>query len=201
MSLLKDIFQLCNESGSKYAELYVNHLAEILLNLDFESIGAVIDLFREARSKGSVIFLCGNGGSAATSAHFANDLGFGASQDGKIPFRAVCLASNSAFLTCLANDIGYENVFSWQLRNLMRPGDVVVAISASGNSSNTVKALEYAAANKGISVAFVGFDGGEMKRIAHHSIHVKTNKGEYGPVEDVHMVLDHLISTFLAACD
>jgi D-sedoheptulose 7-phosphate isomerase len=111
----------------------------------------------------------------------------------------VSLTSNSAVLTCLANDIGYENVFVWQLRNLMRPGDVVVGISASGNSPNAVKALEYAAENGGIPVAIVGFDGGRMKRVAKYAIHVETEKGEYGPVEDVHMVLDHLISNYLAS--
>jgi D-sedoheptulose 7-phosphate isomerase len=79
----------------------------------------------------------------------------------------------------------------------MRSGDVVVGISASGNSPNAVKALEYAAENGGIAVALVGFDGGIMKNIASHVIHIETEKGEYGPVEDVHMVLDHLISTYL----
>jgi D-sedoheptulose 7-phosphate isomerase len=170
----------------------------VLESMDVDSIGRVIDLFSAARREGRTIFLCGNGGSAATSAHFANDLGFGASPEGKKPFRAICLTSNSAFLTCLANDIGYENVFSWQLRNLMSPGDIVAAISASGNSPNTVKALEYAKEHGGVPVAFVGFDGGKMKDLADYVVLVRTEKGEYGPVEDAHMVLDHLISTFLA---
>ena len=80
----------------------------------------------------------------------------------------------------------------------MKPGDVVVGISASGNSPNAVKALEYAEANGGIPVALVGFDGGTMKKIAKYVVHVRTEKGAYGPVEDVHMVLDHLISNYLA---
>jgi D-sedoheptulose 7-phosphate isomerase len=198
MSQLKSIFRKSGNEPAKYAELYVHNLADLLKSLDFESIGNVINLFQSARNNGNTIFLCGNGGSAATSSHFANDLGFGASQDGKIPMRALCLASNNAYITCLANDIGYENVFAWQLRSLMRSDDILVAISASGNSPNTIKAMEYAKLAGAVTVAFVGFDGGYMKQIADHFIHVVTHKGDYGPVEDVHMVLDHLISTFLA---
>ncbi len=187
-----------NVSGPEFARGYVERLIGILRDLDCTAIGRVIDLFLEARSKGSTIFFLGNGGSAATACHFANDFGFGASPEGHKPFRCVSLTSNSAFITCLANDIGYENIFYWQLRNLMRPGDVVVGISASGNSPNTVKALEYADQNGGVPVAIVGFDGGKMKQIARHVIHVETDNGEYGPVEDVHVVLDHLITKYLS---
>lgn len=185
-------------SGVEFARRYVDHLVDILHKLDCEAVARVIDVFLDARRNRNTIFFLGNGGSAATSCHFANDLGFGASPDGHAPFRALSLAANSAFLTCLANDIGFENVFARQLRNLMCPGDPVVGISASGNSPNVVKALEYARDNGGIPIAIVGFDGGAMKGIARHVIHVETEKGEYGPVEDVHMVLDHLISNFLA---
>jgi len=197
MSQLQSILT-SSGSASEYAKRYTEHLAALMSVLDFDAIGKVIGLFLEARSRGGTIFFCGNGGSAATAAHFANDLGFCASPEGRPPFRALSLTSNTPFITCLANDIGFENVFSWQLKNLMRPGDVVVAISASGNSPNAVKALEYAAQHGGIAVAFVGFDGGRLKELAHHCVHVETDKGEYGPVEDVHMVLDHLMSTFLA---
>jgi D-sedoheptulose 7-phosphate isomerase len=189
---------IAERPGIEFARRYVERLTALLNRLDCEAVVRVIELFLKARSRGSTIFLLGNGGSAATACHFANDLGFCASPEGNTPFRAISLASNTAFLTCLANDIGYENVFSWQLRNLMRPGDVVVGISASGNSPNVVNALDYAAKNGGVPVAFVGFDGGRIKQIAKYAVHVETAKGEYGPVEDVHMVLDHLISSYLA---
>lgn len=188
-----------SDEGVRFARGYIAHLVDVLQRLDCHGIARVMDLFLRARSSGNTIFLLGNGGSAATSDHFANDLGFSASPEGHKPFRAVSLTSNASVLTCLANDLGYENVFTWQLRNLMRPGDVVVGISASGNSPNAVNALQYAAENGGIPVAIVGFDGGRMKSMAHYSIHVETRKGEYGPVEDVHMVLDHLISNYLAS--
>ncbi|MCX5861098.1 MAG: SIS domain-containing protein [Deltaproteobacteria bacterium] len=184
-------------SSAEFARRYVDRLIRVLRRLDYEAVDGVIDLFLDARSRRNAIFFLGNGGSAATADHFANDLGVCASPEGIIPFRAISLTSNSALITCLGNDLGYEYIFSGQLRSLMRPGDVVVGISASGNSPNAVKALEYAAENGGIAVALVGFDGGIMKNIASHVIHIETEKGEYGPVEDVHMVLDHLISTYL----
>jgi len=188
-------------SPEEYARLYVEHLTGILGRLDCEAVGRLIELFLETRARGGTIFFLGNGGSAATASHFANDLGFCASPEGRSPFRALSLASNTAFLTCLANDIGYDSVFAWQLKNLMRPGDVVVAISASGNSPNAVKALEFARDHEGIPVAIVGFDGGALKGIASHVVHIRTEQGEYGPVEDVHLVLDHLISTYLTAAE
>ena len=200
---MSDLDEIISKAGSasEFAQLYVDHVAAVMKRLDFREVARVIELFLEARSNGSTIFFLGNGGSAATAAHFANDFGFCASPEGRPPFRALSLTSNTSFITCLANDIGYENVFAWQLRNLMRPGDVVVAISASGNSPNAVKALEYATENGGIPVAFVGFDGGKLKDIANYCVHVVTGQGEYGPVEDVHMALDHLMTSFLAAVE
>lgn len=187
------------ESGAAFARRYIEHLSAILRDLDFEAVGRVIDLFRQARARGATIFFLGNGGSAATASHFANDFGVCASPDGHTPLRSVSLAGNMAFITCLANDFGYEQVFARQLRNLMRPGDVVVGISASGNSPNAVEALRYARDNGGIPVAIVGFDGGKMRCLADHVIHVQTGTGDYGPVEDSHLVLDHLMSLYLAS--
>lgn len=185
-------------SKADYAKSYIKRLQSILDNLDIESVVKVIDEFIEARDRGSTIFFMGNGGSAATSDHFANDLNVCASPEGQPPFKSLSLSSNSAYLTCLGNDFGYESIFARQLKNLMKASDVVVGISASGNSPNVVNALEYASQKGGIPVAIVGFDGGQMKKIAKHVIHVKSEKGEYGPVEDLHMILDHLISTCLA---
>ncbi len=194
----KSITRSSSGSSQEFAVSYLKRIAAVLANLDVQAVAQVIEVFLEARDRDASIFFLGNGGSAATALHFANDLGVCASPEGRRPFRAVSLTANTSLITCLANDIGYENVFRWQLRNLMRPGDVVVGISASGNSPNVVRGLEYAEQNGGIPVALVGFEGGEMKKIAKHVVHVPTDQGEYGPSEDVHMVLDHLISTYLA---
>jgi len=185
-------------SSEEFARSYLARLTTILARLDVEAVAHVIEVFLDARRRDATIFFMGNGGSAATALHFANDLGVCASPDGRKPFRAMSLTANTSLITCLANDIGYENVFYKQLKNLMRPGDVVVGISASGNSPNVVRALEHALENGGIAVAIVGFDGGIMKKIAKYVIHVATDYGEYGPAEDTHMVLDHLISSYLA---
>ncbi len=185
-------------SGTDYAKNYVKRLTVLLNKLDFEKVDRVIQLFLEARERGATIFFLGNGGSASTACHFTNDIMVTASPEGQKPFRAISLAANMACVTCLGNDIGYENIFTGQLRNLMQPGDVVVGISASGNSPNAVNALDYANRNEAKSVAIVGFDGGMMKQKANYVIHVKSEQGEYGPVEDVHMALDHLISTYFS---
>jgi D-sedoheptulose 7-phosphate isomerase len=190
---------LATSAPEEFAAQYIDHLITVLKRVDCDAISQVIQLFINARSNGRTIYFLGNGGSAATAAHFANDLSVCASPEGSIPFRSLCLASNTAFITCLANDTGYENIFSSQLRNLVEPGDIVVGISASGNSPNAVKALQYAEQRGAIPVAIVGFDGGIMKRIARHSIHIETEKGEYGPVEDARMALDHLISTYISS--
>lgn len=155
------------------------------------------DALEHARVRGQTIFLLGNGGSAATASHFAEDLWFGTHVDGKYAYRVVCLADNVPAITALANDTGYENVFIEQLRALFRPGDVVVAISASGNSPNVVRAIEYANANDGVTIGLTGFDGGRLRKICQVCVHVETAAGEYGPVEDIHLVMDHLITSYL----
>ena len=100
-------------------------------------------------------------------------------------------------LTAVANDYGYDHVFRWQLENLMTRGDVVVAISASGNSPNIVEAMKYARAHEGITVGLTGFDGGALRELVEINIHVPTSVGEYGPTEDAHLILDHLVTAYL----
>ena len=180
-----------------YARGYLRRLVAVLEAIDPEEIARAAEAMWRAREEGRRIFFLGNGGSAATASHFANDVGLGTRSDGA-PFKALSLTDNNAVLTCVANDLGYEHVFTEQLRVHLEPGDVVVAISASGNSPNVVRAVELARERGNVTIALTGFDGGELRRRAHLAIHVPTERGEYGPVEDAHMVLDHLISTFLA---
>lgn len=110
----------------------------------------------------------------------------------------VSLTDNTAFITALANDIGFENIFTAQLKNLFRPGDLLVAISGSGNSENLIRAIRYVRENKGQTIGIVGFDGGLMKTLCDHLIHIKTPPREYGPVEDICLILDHLLGSYLA---
>lgn len=196
MNDLDEIFSE-SQSGRDYAQRYISYLSELLRSLDVEAVEKTIAIFQKARSDGKTVFFVGNGGSAATCSHFAEDLAYGTWTQGKRPFRVLSLADNIAYLTAVANDECYENVFVGQLRNLFDKGDVLVAISASGNSPNVIKAVEYANSNGGITIGMTGFDGGKLKGICHHCCHVRTTKGAYGPVEDTHLVLDHIISTYL----
>jgi D-sedoheptulose 7-phosphate isomerase len=175
----------------------LDYVAEVLGRIDPKAIAEFVRALLEARDRGSRIFFIGNGGSAATASHFANDIAIG-SRSWEKPFRATSLADNSAMLTAIANDYGYDQVFVRQLRSQMATGDVVVAISASGNSPNVVAAFEYANENQAVTIALTGFDGGMLRGLAQIAVHVPTGTGEYGPAEDAHMVIDHLLNAFLA---
>jgi D-sedoheptulose 7-phosphate isomerase len=179
-----------------FARGYLDYLEEVLRQLDVAAIAKFIDILLAARERDARIFFLGNGGSAATASHFANDLAIGCCKGVK-PFRAFSLTDNLAIVTAIGNDYGYEEIFCQQLHAHLVPGDVVVAISASGNSPNVIKAVEYANTVHAETVALTGFDGGRLKQLANLVIHVPTAKGEYGPVEDVHLILDHLVSSFI----
>jgi D-sedoheptulose 7-phosphate isomerase len=179
-----------------FAKGYLDYLQEVLRRLDVAAIARFIDTLLAARDRGARIFFLGNGGSAATASHFANDLAIGCGK-GLKPFRALSLTDNLAMVTAIGNDCGYEEIFCQQLQAQVCPGDVVVAISASGNSPNVIKAVEYANGVPAETVALTGFDGGRLSQVANLVVHVPTAKAEYGPVEDVHLILDHLVSSFI----
>ncbi len=195
MNELDRIFEK-SKNASSFADAYIEHLTQILSNIDSKEIANFIDILLGARKRDATIFFMGNGGSAATASHFANDIGIGTNPPEK-PFRAISLTDNSAVITAISNDDGYENIFSKQLQTLMKNGDVVVAISASGNSENLLKAIKYAEQNGGITFGITAFDGGELKKITQHGIHISTGAKEYGPAEDAHMVIDHLVGAYL----
>lgn len=173
---------------------YFSLLSRLMHSLNPEDISGIIDVFESARRSGRQIFFIGNGGSAVTAMHFANDLAALAVKG--LSFRTIALVDNIAKITSIANDDGYASIFMRQLECLLKKKDILVAISASGNSKNIINAAKFAKRKGGVVVALVGFDGGGLKKIADHSILIKTKKGEYGPVEDMHLILDHLISSY-----
>lgn len=195
MNKITELYRERPEAAS-FADGYLDYVREVLARLDRAAIAAFVEVLFAARERNARVFFCGNGGSAATASHFANDIAIG-SRSWRKPFRAVSLTDNQAVLTALANDYGFEHVFTRQLETQMQPGDVVVAISASGNSPNVVSAIEHANENGAVSVALTGFDGGRLAEIAQLLVHVPTSEGEYGPAEDAHMVIDHLVGAFL----
>lgn len=170
---------------------YISTLQLTMDQLPRQLIAQVIDLLQQARRKGSQVFILGNGGSASTASHFACDLAKNTRQEGLPHFRVIALTDNMAMFSALANDEGYENVFSEQLASLVRPGDIVIAISASGNSKNVIKAAEAAHRYNATVIGFTGFDGGCLRQLADIHIHVNSNIIEH--VEDIHLILEHLI--------
>ena len=195
MNNIEKIFS-AHSNPADFAEAYTVHFATLLRKLDHRAIESVIEIILKVRNEGKRIFFIGNGGSAATASHFANDVAIGTRSAGK-PFRAISLTDNQAIITAVANDDGYDQIFVQQLQALMEPGDLLVAISASGNSLNLVAAVEFAKARGNRTVAFTGFDGGKLKQLCSIVIHVGTERGEYGPVEAAHAYLLHLIGNFL----
>jgi D-sedoheptulose 7-phosphate isomerase len=185
------------DSKSEFARRYLDYLSDLLEQLDVGVIELIIDAFEEAWRKGRVIYFIGNGGSGATASHFANDLAFGTRAGEVEPFKATSLVDNLAIVTALANDEGYANVFVRQLERVVHPGDVLVALSASGNSANILEAVRYANEVGALTIGCTGFDGGALRPMVDINLHVPTPKGEYGPVEDVFQILDHLIYSYL----
>jgi len=193
---MNKIDKIYSEDIVQFSKLYFDYLKEIFDKIDLTEIKKFVELLMAARERGATIFFAGNGGSAATASHFANDLAFGTKEYDK-PFRVVSLTDNVPVLTALGNDYGYGEIFIRQLKIYGKRGDVIVGISASGNSQNLIAVFEYAMGVDISTVSLTAFDGGKMKEMADYTVHVPTLKDEYGPAEDVHMILDHLVGSYL----
>ena len=180
------------------AASHLRRLASLFDQMDLDAVQRVYERLRTARDTGATVYLAGNGGSAATAAHWATDLGKRTKASGRAPIRVMSLAANASWLTALGNDEGYDRVFAGQLENFARPEDVLVAISASGSSPNLVKAVELARNSEVTTVGFLGFDGGVLKDMVDELVLVATEKGAYELVEDCHMALCHILTMCLA---
>ena len=170
---------------------YIMLLQQTIDRLPKEKIVEVIDLLYSARFSGKQIFIMGNGGSASTASHFVCDLSKNTRHDGWPRYKVIGLTDNMAVFSAYANDEGYESVFSEQLANLLMPEDIVIAISASGNSKNVVNAIQYAKDQNALTIGFTGFDGGILGSIVDINLHIESNIIEH--VEDLHLVLEHMI--------
>ena len=193
---MNNIDRFFTPDPAAFAGAYIEHLQSVLQRIDTAEIGRFIETLLDARERGATIFFIGNGGSAATASHFANDLSIGVN-DYDRPFRVISLTDNVPIITAISNDFGYEEIFVRQLRILGKKRDVLVGISASGNSPNLIRAFDFARSAGIKTVAITAFDGGKMKTLADEGIHVPTEPKEYGPAEDAHTMLDHLVGAFL----
>ena len=182
------------------ADLLLKHvtaLQSLLASLDLQAVERVAQVLDDACLRGNTVYCAGNGGSAATASHIATDLFWGRRLQGETRPRAISLVSNTPLMTALGNDVGYEGVFVEQLNGFFKEGDVLVAISTSGNSENVLRAVDFANAQGGTSIGLVGFDGGRLIEWAQACIHVATPKGAYELVEDVHHAVCHMLANCL----
>ncbi len=177
-----------------YREAIKNYLElekTVIDALDVDAVNAAMNLILETYEDGHTIYIFGNGGSSATASHFQNDFNKGISEYVEKKFHFQCLNDNMATVMAIANDIGFEEVFRFQLRGRLEPGDIVIAISGSGSSPNVINAVEYARSCGNRVIGMTGFEGGHLKRIADISLHADVMSMQV--TEDIHMLFDHLM--------
>lgn len=182
----------------KIVDEYLDGLTSLTAGATVNMMQRVVELLSDARQRGATIYVAGNGGSAATASHWVNDLGKATKKFGCKPMRVMSLSDNISWLTALANDEGYERVFSGQLENFAKPGDLLVVISASGNSINLVQAVDMAKQRGVTTIGFLGFDGGVLKDKVDAYLWLPTQKGAYGLVESAHALCCHIMTDCLA---
>ncbi len=175
----------------KIIQNYISTLQQTLDRLPQHLVMKVIEALELARLQGRQVFIMGNGGSASTASHFVCDLAKNTRRDGLPHYRVIGLTDNMAIFSAYANDEGYESVFANQLENLILPADIVIGISASGNSRNVLNALQFAKERGALTIAFTGFDGGRIGKLVDINIHVMSDIIEH--VEDIHLMLEHMI--------
>ena len=177
-----------------YVAAYKKNSLRVLDAVPEDLVADLASLLETARRSGRQIFVCGNGGSAASASHLANDLGKGASSGRSPRFRVLSLTDNVSWISALANDYAYDQVFVEQLRNYGRNGDLLLAFSGSGNSPNVIKAVEWANRNGIATVGITGRSGGKLSQCARHVI--RADSSHMGHIEEAHFLILHLVSYF-----
>ena len=186
------------EFRKKFTKEYLEEIRGILDSMEedlIDKMDKLASILIKARERGNTIFIMGNGGSASTASHFVGDLSKGTIVEGFPRFKAAALTDNIPNILAWANDDGYEQIFVEQLKNLMEPGDIVIGISASGNSMNIIKAIEYANRNGGVTIGLSGYDGGKLLKYAQENIHVPSSYMQ--KVEDIHLLIEHLLTSLI----
>lgn len=181
----------------QYIQSYAEKLSQALRMPAMRQISPLGETLREAWQSGNTVYLCGNGGSAGNAIHIANDLLFGAGINNGGGLRVEALSANPAILTCLANDLGYDNIYAEQIKIKAKPGDVLIVLSGSGNSPNVIKAIEMGNAKGMKTFAILGFSGGTCKEIAQHAIHFEISDMQIA--EDLQLIVGHICMQWLCA--
>jgi D-sedoheptulose 7-phosphate isomerase len=174
---------------------YLDRTAALAQRMPLDAIEAVVERLMAAGDADRTVFILGNGGSAATASHFANDVAKGDVTGSPRRLRVLALTDNVPLLTAWANDTDYHRVFAEQLRTFVRPGDVVIGVSASGRSANVLAAMELARDAGAYTIGFTGQSGGRLKDLVDHCVHVPSDDVQH--IEDLHLVAFHLVYTSL----
>lgn len=201
---MNNLDKIYNEVGlepSAFSKAYASYLISLIQQLDHKCIADCIRELEDARHNDNTIFIIGNGGSASTASHIGNDFGLvvlkKSNKSANRSYRALALTDNISVISAIGNDSTYENIFLDQLKVHFRKGDKLIVISASGNSPNLVTAATWFKEQGGTVMGWLGFDGGRLNDIVDISVVVKSPKGEYAPVEDVHLIINHIIVTWI----
>lgn len=181
-----------------YFDNYKSRLSNLLNLIEVNELEKVIATLVTAFKNGQTVYVCGNGGSAATASHFQADFSFFVRYFTKFRPKVKSLTDNVAMITAVGNDTSFHDIFVEQLKGNFKKGDVIICISASGNSENVIKAAQFATAHGGSSIGFIGFTGGKLKEVCTLSLYTPNPKGDYGPIEDLHMIYGHVIVNFLS---
>lgn len=184
----------CEADREGFAQDYVAEVARVFGAIDWRVLSHVMRILETAHREERTLFIAGNGGSASTANHMANDLSLGVAKEGGQGFKAVALTANVAVMTALGNDDGYDQLFAGQLRTLGSEGDVLLVITGSGNSPNIVEAVRAAREKGMLTIGFLGCGGGDVSKDCDVSLVIPSD--DYGPIEDAHMMLDHLLCAY-----
>lgn len=201
MNNLDKIYNDVGLDPKQFSKAYADYLITLINQLDHESIASCINELEYARQNEKTIFIIGNGGSASTASHIGNDFGLAvlkkSNKNINKSYRALALTDNISVISAIGNDSTYDNIFTDQLKVHFRKGDVLIAISASGNSPNLVNAANWFKEQGGKVIGWLGFDGGKLKELVDIPVVINSPKGEYAPVEDLHLVINHIIVTWM----
>lgn len=178
---------------------YIDMEIAAMKNIDINAVSHAINVLEEARARGSTIYVCGNGGSASTASHLAGDFTKGINEHVSPKYNVISLSDNVSSMMAIANDSSYEEIFSFPLTGRLKPGDILIAISGSGNSGNIIRAVKYAKECGNLVIGLTGYSGGRLRELADISLHVAV--GNMQIAEDLHLMIEHVMMSCILSCE
>lgn len=186
------------ENINDYFKNYKLRIIDLIEKTDLNKMTKIINIMINAFKNDNTVYVCGNGGSAATASHMQADFSFFTRYFTDFRPKVKALTDNVPLISAIGNDKDFDQIFVEQLKGNFKKGDVLICISASGNSKNLINSVDFVKKNKGISIGFLGFDGGKLLKNCDISLHNEGQKKDYGPIEDIHMIFNHFIVNYLS---